>query len=267
MSDQENDQPLFREDYDPRGVARITLNRPQVHNAFNEQLIVDLTATLKGLDGDETVRAVVLAAEGRSFSAGADLNWMRAMAGYSEEENQRDAEALAELLRALNCLGKPTVALVQGPAYGGGVGLVACCDIAVAVETASFALTEVKLGLIPAAISPYVIAAMGARAARRFFLTGERFSAESAQRHGLVHKVVAPDRLEEAEHRLLDELLAGGPLAQCEAKRLIFDVTGARMDAALQRETAQRIARLRVSPEGQEGIAAFLEKRKPNWQG
>lgn len=267
MTDLGDDRPLFLQTVDARGVARITLNRPEVHNAFNDQLITDLTATLRGLDGDDTVRAVVLAAEGKSFSAGADLKWMRAMADYSEAENQRDAEALAALLRALDGLSKPTLALVQGPAYGGGVGLVACCDIAVAVETASFCLSEVRLGLIPAVISPYVIAAMGARAARRYFLTAERFSAEAAQRCGLVHRVVAPDRLEEAEHRLLDALLAGGPLALREAKRLIFEVAGRPLDHALQRETAERIARLRVSPEGREGMAAFLEKRKPSWQG
>lgn len=265
MNEPQDDKPLFRESYDAHGIARITLDRPEVHNAFNDRLIADLAATLHGIDGDETVRAVVLAAEGRSFSAGGDLKWMRATADYTAEENLRDAEALAELMRALNDLGKPTMALVQGPAYGGGVGLLACCDVVVAVETASFALSEVRLGLIPAAISPYVVAAIGARAARRYFLTGERFSAEEAHRIGLVHKVVAPDRLEDAAHRLLDELLAGGSQAQCEAKRMIFDVANAPADAALRRETAERIARIRASDEGREGLNAFLEKRKPTW--
>lgn len=260
-------QSFFLESVDERGVARLTLTRQEVHNAFNDRLIAELTTALKGLESDPRVRLVVLAAEGKSFSAGADLNWMRAMAAYSEAENLRDSEALATLMRTLDRLAKPTLALVQGPAFGGGVGLVACCDIALAVDSASFALTEVRLGLIPSVISPYVIAAIGQRAARRYFLTAERFSAEEALRLGLVHKVVAADRLEQSAERLIDTLLAGGPLAQQAAKRLIFDIGARPLDDELVQETARRIASIRVSAEGQEGLSAFLEKRKPAWDG
>lgn len=257
--------PLFLESVDERGVARITLTRAEVHNAFNDQLIAELTTALQGLESDPRVRAVVLAAEGRSFSAGADLNWMRSMAGYSEAENLADAEALGGLLRTLDALAKPTLALVQGPAFGGGVGLVACCDLAVAVDEATFCLSEVRLGLIPAVISPYVVAAIGARAARRYFLTAERFSAETAWRLGLVHEVARREHLEERAEALLAELLKGGPQALVEAKRLVRDVAGRPQDPALPGDLAGRIARLRVGQEGQEGLSAFLEKRRPNW--
>src|SRR3546814_223298 len=183
--------PLFVQEIDKQGVARITLTRAEVHNAFNETLIAELTAALDGAAQDPRVRVVVLAAQGPSFSAGADLNWMRAMAGYSRAENLEDARRLARLMRTLNDMAKPTIALVQGPAYGGGVGLVACCDVAIAVEDAKFCLSEVKLGLIPAVISPYVVATIGESAARRYFLTAETFSSWEAQRLGLVHEVVA----------------------------------------------------------------------------
>ncbi len=213
---------------------------------------------------DERVRAVVLGAQGRSFSAGADLNWMQRMAGYSERENLDDARALAALMRRLYELPKPTLALVQGPTYGGGVGLVACCDIAIAAETANFCFSEVRLGLIPAAIGPYVIAAMGERAVRRYFLTAETFSAREAMRFGLVHDVVPDEALRDIGRRVIKALLRGGPNAQVAAKDLILTISGRPLDD-LAEETAKRIARLRVSEEGREGIAAFLEKRKPGW--
>jgi methylglutaconyl-CoA hydratase len=207
----------------------------------------------------------VLAARGKSFSAGADLNWMKRVSHYSEAENIRDAVALASLMRTLDAMGKPTIARVQGAAYGGGVGLVACCDIAVAGMGATFSLSEVRLGLIPAVISPYVAAAIGSRNARRYFLTAERFDAREALRIGLVHGAVEDADLDAAVERILSELLRGGPKAIAAAKDLIAHVTGRRIDQVLAEETAARIARIRVSPEGQEGISAFLEKRPAAW--
>ena len=248
------------------GVGRLTLNRPEVHNAFDDALIAQLTAALLSLEADRRVRAVVLAASGKSFSAGADLAWMQRMAGYSEAENLADARALAGLMSTLDRLAKPTVALVQGAAFGGGVGLVACCDIAIASEAASFSLSEVKLGLIPAVISPYVVAAMGPGAARRFILTAERFSAAQALALGLVHEVVPADRLEETGQKVLDHLTQGGPRAQADAKDLVLSLAGRPIDRALVEETAERIARIRVGEEAREGLAAFLEKRKAEWQ-
>ncbi|WP_119165983.1 enoyl-CoA hydratase/isomerase family protein [Algihabitans albus] len=259
--------PLFLESIDERGVARLTLTRTEVHNAFNDQFIAEMTTVLRGFEEDQRVRVVALAAEGTSFSAGADLNWMRAMASYGEAENLQDAEALAELLRTLNFLSKPTIALVQGPAFGGGVGLVCACDIAIASEEASFALTEVKLGLVPSVISPYVIAAIGQRAARRYLLTAEKFSAETAYYLGLVHRVVPPHALESAGDDLIETLLKNGPQAVSECKDLIFAVAERPASDEVIADTARRIARVRVSPEGQEGLTAFLDKRKPNWQG
>ncbi len=258
-------QPMFLEEIGDDGVAWLTLTRPEVHNAFNDTLIGELSAVLTGLGTDERVRAVVLSAQGRSFSAGADLKWMQRTAAYSEAENLKDAQALAGLMRSLNGLPKPTIALVQGPAYGGGVGLVACCDIAIAAETAKFCLSEVKLGLIPAVIAPYVIAAIGERSARRYFLTAETFSATEAQRLGLVHKVVPDEALRDIGLRMIKALLVGGPNAQVAAKSLIFEVSGRPLDDTLREQTAERIARLRTSGEAQEGIAAFLEKREPRW--
>jgi len=260
-------EPMFLEAVDDAGVARVTLNRPEVHNAFNDEFIAELTAALKRLEQDPAVRAVLLAAAGKSFSAGADLNWMKRMAGYSEAENRADARGLAGLMRTLNELAKPSIALVQGAAYGGGVGLVACCDIAIAASPASFCLSEVKLGLIPAVISPYVIAAIGEPAARRYFLTAERFDAGSALRLGLVQEVVAPEELEAAGRRVLDALLAGGPEAQAAAKRLVRDLAGRPIDDALVEETAKRIAEIRAGAEAKEGVSAFLEKRPPGWLG
>lgn len=258
--------PLFVQEIDKHGAARITLTRAEVHNAFNEALVAELTAALVGAAEDSRVRVVVLAAQGPSFSAGADLNWMKAMAGYSRAENVEDARRLARLMRSLNDLPKPTVALVQGPAYGGGVGLVACCDVVIAVEDAKFCLSEVKLGLIPAVISPYVIAAIGESAARRYFLTAESFSSWEAQRLGLVHEVVDRASLEARGRQVVDALLQGGPLAQRAAKELVSSVARRRLDEALIEETATRIAEVRVSDEGREGIGAFLEKRKPSWR-
>jgi methylglutaconyl-CoA hydratase len=248
------------------GVGRLTLNRPEVHNAFDDRLIGQLTAALLSLEADRRVRFVVLAAAGKSFSAGADLAWMQRMAGYTEQENLEDARALAGLMSTLDRLAKPTVALVQGAAFGGGVGLIACCDIAIASEAASFSLSEVKLGLIPAVISPYIVAAVGQGAARRFILTGERFSAQQALHHGLVHEVVPADRLEETGRHVLDHLALGGPQAQAEAKDLIQSLAGKPTDRAMVEATAERIARIRVGEEAREGLAAFLEKRKAAWQ-
>jgi len=246
-------------------VAALTLSRPQVHNAFDETAIAEMTEILHRLGDDDSVHAIVLRGEGKSFSAGADLAWMQRMASYSAEENFADAMGLATMLRTLDEVQKPTLALVHGAAVGGGVGLVAACDIAVAAESASFALSEVKLGLIPATISPYVIAAMGERACRRYFLTAERFSAADAFRYGLVHETVPDTDLERAGARVLDQLKACGPKAQASAKDLIRAVARRPLDSALAEETARRIAAQRVGAEGREGVAAFLEKRKPAW--
>jgi len=248
-----------------RGVATVRMNRPEVHNAFDDILIAELTAELRRLDHAQDVRVIVLAANGKSFSAGADLNWMKRMAQYSEAENLRDAVALAGLMRSLHGVHKPTVARVQGAAFGGGVGLVACCDIAIAAGEALFSLSEVRLGMIPSVISPYVVAAIGERAAHRYFLTAERFGAEEAKRIGLVHEVVTADKLDEAVGNMVDHLLKGGPKALAAAKKLIADVSRHPLDDALTEETARRIATIRVGAEGREGIAAFLDKRKPEW--
>lgn len=246
-------------------VARVTLNRPEVHNAFDDTLIHELTHALEKAGRDPSVRVVVLAGAGKSFSAGADLNWMKRMASYSEADNVRDAVAMANLMRTLAALPKPTIARVQGAALGGGVGLVACCDIAVASEDAVFSLSEVRLGLIPSVISPYVLRAIGRRASHRYFLTAERFPASDALRIGLVHEVVPAAKLDDCVEALVAELMKGGPHAQAAAKQLISDVAEAELNDSLVAETARRIAAIRVGPEGREGIGAFLEKRKPRW--
>lgn len=248
-------------------VARVALNRPQVHNAFDDALVAELTEALGKLDRDSSVRCLVLTGNGSTFSAGADLNWMRGMARASEAENRNDSERLAALMRTLNTLAKPTLARVNGSAYGGGVGLVACCDIAIAADTAKFGLTEVKLGLVPAVISPYVVAAIGARQARRLFVTGEIFDADYARRIGLVHHVAAAAELDAEVDRVLHWLAKGGPLAQREAKHLALELGGAleRNSGQTDMKNAALIARLRVSPEGQEGLTAFLDKRPPSW--
>lgn len=250
---------------DERGVATLTINRPQVHNAFDDELIVRLLHTLEAVEADPGVRLLILRAEGKNFSAGADLNWMRRMADYSPEENLADAEQLARLMERLNHLNKPTIARVQGLAFGGGVGLVACCDMAVAADNAGFALSETRLGLIPAVISPYVIAAIGERAARRYMLTAERFDAAEAQRIGLVHEAVPEDVLDEALERLVSSLLLCGPNALSAAKSLIFAVSRKPTTDTVRRDTAERITRVRASDEGREGVSAFLQKRPPAW--
>jgi len=254
---------IVEKDADGRGT--VILNRPGVHNAFDEELIALLTGTLEAVGKDDAVRAVVLTGEGRSFSAGGDLNWMKRTASYSEEENLNDAAALARLMNTLYGLSKPVIARVQGDAYGGGVGLIACCDIAVASETARFSLSEVKLGLIPAVISPYVVGAIGQRQAGRYMLSAERFDAGEARRIGLIHEVTAPDALDAAVDGIVDSLLGNGPRAMTEAKALIRAISGRPIDATLNADTAGRIARVRASEEGREGVAAFLEKRKPGW--
>ena len=247
------------------GSAWITLNRPEVHNAFDDRLIAELTAALSSLASDDAVRALVLTGSGRSFSAGADLNWMRRCATYGEAENLSDARALAALMATLDQLPKPTIARVNGAALGGGTGLVACCDIAIASADAKFGTTEVRLGLIPAVIGPYVVAAIGVRQARRLVLTGERISAVEAARLGLVHEVVEAEQLDGAVAKLLDDVLKGGPAALAAAKRLVRDLAGRPIEPGLIDDTAQRIAALRATPEGREGVAAFLDKRRPAW--
>ncbi|MGE5649514.1 MAG: enoyl-CoA hydratase/isomerase family protein [Bacillota bacterium] len=246
-------------------VATVTLNRPDVRNAFNETAIAELMQAFRELGADGDVRAIVLAARGPAFCAGADLNWMKKMAGYTHEENRADAAQLAEMLRAIYTCSKPTLAKVQGDCYAGGMGLVAACDIAVAVENANFCLSEVKLGLIPATISPYVIRAMGENASRRYFLTAERFSASDAHRIGFVHEVVNSDRLDAACDEIVKALVLNSPHALKEAKRLVHDVAGMPLSDALIADTAQRIADIRSSDEGKEGVRSFLEKRKPAW--
>ena len=250
---------------DPRGIASLTLNRPERHNAFDDVLIAELIDRLTALATDNSVRIVVLKAAGKSFSAGADLNWMRRMADFDEAQNIADAMRLAELMRRLNSLPKPTIARVQGAAFGGGVGLVACCDIALASENALFALSEVRLGLIPAVISPYVVTAIGERASRRYMLSAERFDAAEALRLGLVHEVVNEAELDSRLDALVEALLAAGPAAQTAAKNLVLAVAGRPIGADLIADTATRIAAVRASDEGREGLAAFLEKRRPAW--
>jgi methylglutaconyl-CoA hydratase len=247
-------------------VGILTLNKAERHNAFDELLVDEVTSGLLELEADPQVRVVVLSASGKNFCAGADLNWVRRAASCSTSENLRDARELARLLATLNEFSKPTIARVQGPAYGAGLGLIAACDIAVATYDTLFALTEVKLGLIPAVVCPYVVAAIGERQARRYLLSAERFSAAEAYRIGLVHEIVPGDeQLDEAIGEIIDNLLKNGPQAQAECKALIRLVAGQPIDEAIGEETAQRITQVRASAEGQEGLAAFLEKRKPNW--
>jgi methylglutaconyl-CoA hydratase len=246
-------------------VATVTLNRPDIHNAFDEMLIARLTAAFVSLDDDPDVRVVVVAGAGKSFCAGADLNWMKRMASFSAADNLADANTLASMLRALHALSKPTIARVSGAAYGGGVGLVAACDIAVGVPEATFALSEAKLGLIPATIGPYVIEAIGARQARRYFLTAERFNATEALRIGLLHEVVAMPQIDARIEALIAALKTAGPAAQLECKALIRGVAHRPIDEDVIAGTAEHIAAVRASPEGKEGVAAFLAKRAPAW--
>ncbi|MRX27022.1 enoyl-CoA hydratase/isomerase family protein [Kangiella sp. HZ709] len=250
---------------DGRGVGYITLTRGEIHNAFDDQLIADLTSAFAAMQNNDDVEIVVLNAEGKSFSAGADLNWMRRMADYSWQENFQDSQALAKLMNTIYSMTKPTVCVVQGAAYGGGVGLVACCDIVIASERASFCLSEVKLGLIPAVISPYVVKAIGERQAQRYFLTAERFKANQAKAFGLVHEVTAEDELQNKTNEIIATLLSNGPQAVVAAKDLIRAVEGKTINQELMDETAKRIADIRASEQGKEGLNAFLEKRPANW--
>ena len=248
------------------GVGIVTLNRPERHNAFDDTMIAELSEAMLAMAHAPAVRAVVISSTGKSFCAGADLEWMQRAAGYSLDENQRDAGELAEMLRRVADCPKPVIARVQGPAYGGGVGLIAACDMAVATFESRFALTEVKLGLIPAVISPHVIAAIGERYARRYMLTAEAFSAAEAYRIGLIHEMVADDAaLDDAVGEWVAALLKNGPWALAECKALIRMVAGRPYGPKAIEFTVEAIARVRCSPEGQEGLAAFLQKRKPDW--
>ena len=247
------------------GVARLTLDRPEVRNAFDDALIRELQSAFERLASDRDVRVVVLAGNGPAFCAGADLNWMKRMAGYGYAENLADAQALATMLATLDRLPQPTIARVHGPAFAGGTGLVAACDIAVGTPEAKFCFSEAKLGLSPATISPYVIRAIGERMARRYFLTAEVFGAEEAHRIGLLSALVSPSDLDNEVSSLVKHLLAGGPDAHVKIKDLIRTVSGRQVDDALSADTAKRIAEIRVSPEGREGIASFLEKRRASW--
>ena len=248
------------------GVLHLRMDRPALHNAFDAALIAELTAALAEAGGDASLRAVVLSGAGASFSAGADLNWMRGMAAAGEAENREDALALARLMRTLDELPKPTVARVHGAAFGGGVGLVACCDIAIGLAGAKFGLTESRLGLLPAVISPYVVAAIGPRQARRWFATAETFDAAEALRIGLLHEVAADvDALDRAVERQVALLLKAGPVASAAAKQLVRDVALQPDRDLLDHANAALIAALRVSLEGQEGLSAFLDKRTPTW--
>ncbi|KWE75960.1 enoyl-CoA hydratase [Burkholderia ubonensis] len=247
-------------------VATVTLARPDVRNAFNETMIAELTTAFEWLDAHAGVRAVVLAAEGTAFCAGADLNWMKKMAGYSDDENRADARKLARMLEAIHRCGKPVIARVHGDAYAGGVGLVAAADIAIAADGVKFCLSEARLGLIPATIAPYVVRAMGERAARRYFTTAEVFDGARAAALGFVHEAAPAGALDETVEQLAATLVANGPDAVQACKRLVADVAGRPLDAALIEQTAEWIARTRAGAEAREGIAAFLEKRTPSWR-
>lgn len=250
---------------DQRGIARVTLNRPELRNAFNEEMIGQICDIMGQLSSNDTVRAIVLTGAGKAFSAGADLNMMSRVADYSSAENKDDARRLAHMLEGIYNCAKPTIALVNGPAMGGGLGLIAACDIAIAAEDAFFALSEVRVGLIPAVISPFVIEAMGVRQARRYFLTAERFSATTAREIGLVHKVAIKANLDATLEETIADILAGAPNAQNKAKSLIRMVSYKPIGKQTREDTAALIAEMRTGQEGREGVTAFLEKRKPNW--
>lgn len=257
------DTVLF--EVDSQQVAWLSLNKPAVHNAFDEQIIASLLDYLRQVEADHSVRALVLRSNGKNFSAGADLAWMRSMAAKNHAENVEDAAQLGQLMHELDSLRVPTIALVQGAAFGGAVGLAACCDIVLANPATSFCLSEVKIGLIPAVISPYVVRNMGSRAARRFMLTAERFDANDALQYGLVSEITEQD-LDEAVKPLLQTMLKNSPAAVTAAKRLILDVAQQPINEDVIKKTVKRIADIRVSDEGQEGLSAFLEKRQPGWQ-
>jgi methylglutaconyl-CoA hydratase len=247
-------------------VATVTLNRPDVRNAFNETMIADLTVAFVALGARDDVRAIVLAGNGKAFCAGADLNWMRKMAGYSDEENRADAMRLAQMLSAIYRCPKPVVVRVHGDAYAGGMGLVCAADIVVAAQTANFCLSEARLGLMPATIAPYVIRALGEQASRRYFVTAEAFDCATAQRLGLVSEAVAAEGLDAAVQRIVETLVANSPNAVRECKQLVQDIAGQTIDEALIADTANRIARIRASEEGRDGVSSFLEKRAPRWR-
>jgi len=247
------------------GVARVTLNRPELHNAFDDLVIKDLTTAIRKIDASEDIRLLVLDASGKSFSAGADLNWMKRMADYSWEENYQDSLKLAGLMQALHDTDKTTIAIVQGAAFGGGVGLVACCDIVLASDKSVYCLSEVKLGLIPSVISPYVVKAIGERNSKRYFATAERFNAQEAKNIGLVHKMIPHDELADTAKDFINKMLANGPKAMRQSKQLVNHVVNKTIDEELVLETAQRIADIRASSEGREGVSAFLEKRPADW--
>ena len=246
-------------------VTTVTIHRPDVRNAFNDEVITELTAVFHELGKRPEVRCIVLAGSGSAFCAGADLNWMKRMAGYTREENLADAAALARMLEVIYACPKPTIARVQGDAYAGGTGLVAACDIAVSVDTATYCLSETRLGLIPATISPYVIRAMGARAAHRWMLTAERFTAAEAHRIGFVHEVVPAAQLDAKVLEIAHALVNAGPEAVKACKKLVQDVAGRDLTPSLVQRTVEGIADIRVSDEGREGVRSFLEKRKPTW--
>lgn len=250
---------------DSRGVAQVILNNPDKHNAFDDQMIIELTNAFNALAANANVRIMLLKSEGKSFSAGADLEWMKRMASYSYQQNLNDAHALAAMLKALHQMPIPTIARVQGAAFGGAVGLISCCDIAVASSKASFALSEVKIGLVPSTISPYVIAAIGERHAKRYFMTAERFDTNTALQISLVHEAVEEQFLDDKVEQLITAILSNGPEAVVAAKQLVFAVSGKAIDSSLIEHTCEVIAGIRVSAQGQEGLSAFLDKRKPHW--
>ncbi len=249
----------------PDGVATVTLNRPDMHNSLEEKLIREITRMFDMLGSDPSIRMVLLRANGASFCAGADINWMQRSAGYSKEQNIEEAQNLALMMKTLYDFPKPLVGLVQGAAVGGGVGIVSCCDVVVASDASSFRLSEVKLGIVPAVISPYVVRAIGLRPAQRYFLTAEPFSATEAKNIGLVHEIVPDRMMQAAAAKLIERIMLGGPKAQLASKELLRRVDGSRMDDELIGYTVEMIARLRSSPEGKEGLSAFLEKRNPVW--
>jgi len=251
---------------DSLGIATVTLNNPDKHNAFDDGVIAELTQVFDEIAQRQDIKVMILASTGKSFSAGADLGWMKRMASYSYEENLNDANALANMLKALNFLPQPTIAKVQGAAFGGAVGLASCCDIVIASNKASFCLSEVKLGLIPATISPYVVNAIGQKASRRYFQTAERFFADKAQQLGLVDEIVELTDLDKSVEGMVNTLLSNGPEAVRQAKQLALDVAYQDINDELLQITSERIAAIRVSNEGQEGLSAFFEKRSPKWQ-
>ena len=250
---------------DSRGIARVILNNPDKHNAFDDQMIIKLTEAFEAVATNSDVRIMLLQSEGKSFSAGADLGWMKRMARYSYQQNLSDAHALAAMLKALHQMPIPTIARVQGAAFGGALGLISCCDIAVASSKASFALSEVKIGLVPSTISPYVIAAIGERHAKRYFMTAERFDANTALQISLVHEAVEERFLDDKVEQLITMILSNGPEAVVAAKQLVFAISGKAIDSTLIEHTCEVIAGIRVSAQGQEGLNAFLDKRKPHW--